>query len=58
MRIQTISDYLSDKCGETIQKIKKGGCDASYPYKRKAHTYMLCFLENNNLINNLKYHLI
>ena len=33
---------------------KKGGCNASYPYKRKAHIYMLRFLENNNLINNLK----
>ena len=33
---------------------KKGGCNAAYPYKRKAHIYMLRFLENNNLINNLK----
>lgn len=54
MLIQTISDYLSDKYRETIQNDKKGGCNAAYPYKRKAHIYMLRFLENNNLINNLK----
>jgi len=54
MLIQTISDYLSDKYRETIQMTKKGGCNAAYPYKRKAHIYMLRFLENNNLINNLK----
>ena len=52
MRIQTINNYLSDKYGETIQKIKKADA-MPHILIREKYTYMLRFLQKNNLINNL-----
>lgn len=53
MRIQTINNYLSDKYGETIQKIKKADVMPHILIREKHTTICVRFLQKNNLINNL-----